>query len=51
MAEIANDYLRIPTLDAALADASDWMSSNPIKALDVDRENVWPTERVKIVSH
>lgn len=39
-AEIANDYLRIPTLDAALADAPDWMSSNPIKALDVDWENI-----------
>lgn len=38
-AQIANEYLRLPTLDSALADSPEWMSGE-IKAIDVDWTNI-----------
>ncbi len=37
--QLANDFLRVPTLDSALADSPEWMTHD-IKALDVDWENI-----------
>lgn len=38
-AQIANEHLRLPTLDSALADSPEWMSGE-IKAMDVDWTNI-----------
>ena len=36
---IANDFNRVPTLDAALADSPEWMQTE-YKAMDVDWNNI-----------
>lgn len=38
-AQIANEYLRLPTLDSALANSPEWMSGE-IKAIEVDWTNI-----------
>ncbi len=38
-AQLANEFLRCPTLDSALAESPEWMSKE-IKALDVDWTNI-----------
>jgi iron(III) transport system substrate-binding protein len=38
-AKLANDFLRVPTLDSALADSPEWMA-NDLKVLEVDWVNI-----------